>query len=124
MDMDQLGATVSASFHIGAKGRVVLPAAVRRAARLDEGTEVVARTEGDGRVIIETVASVRARIWAAAPPDAGLDSAGLDSSADVRLMRDEDGHASDAASARRSREFRSEPDSENAGAALLSHLGL
>ena len=40
---------VSAPFHVGAKGRVVLPAAVRRAANIEQGDQVVARPEGEGR---------------------------------------------------------------------------
>lgn len=110
---------VSSSFHVGAKGRVVLPAAVRRAAHLDEGAEVVARPDGEGRVVIETVESIRARVWAASPQ-----SAGHDMTADVRAMRDEDNRVSDEASARRAGELGSKDDSAAAEAALLAHLGL
>lgn len=109
----------SASFHIGVKGRVMLPAAVRRAAHLEEGAEVVARPDGEGRVVIETVASIRERVWNAAPAPTGLDTA-----ADVRLQRDEDSALSQSNLERRSRELGSEQDSAEAGAALLAHLGL
>lgn len=110
---------VSPSFRVGAKGRVVLPAIVRRAAHLDVGAEVVARPDGQGRVVIETVEAIRARVWAASPP-----AAGRDATADVRVMRDEDNRVSDEVSARRAVDFGSEADSAAAGAALLAHLGL
>lgn len=109
----------SSSFQIGAKGRVVLPVAVRRAAHLEEGAEVVARPDGAGRIIIETVESIRARVWAAAPQ-----AGGHDVTAEVRAMRDEDNRVSDEAFARRTAEVGSEGDSVATGAALLVHLGL
>lgn len=110
---------VCSSFHIGLKGRVMLPAAVRRAARLVEGDEVVARPDGEGRVVIETVASIRERVWNAAPPPTGLDA-----TADVRAQRDEDSALSQSNMKRRSDELGSEKHSAEAGAALLAHLGL
>lgn len=110
---------VSAPFHVGAKGRVVLPAAVRRAANMPEGAEVVARPEGEGRVVIETVDSIRERVWGAAP-----EASGLDITTDVRAMRVEDNHVSDAAFARRATASGSKKDSASAGAALLARLGL
>ena len=48
-DMSLPHSVVSAPFHVGAKGRVVLPAAVRRAAHIEQGDQVVARSEGAGR---------------------------------------------------------------------------
>ena len=110
---------LSAPFRVGAKGRVVLPAAVRRAANITEGAEVVARPEGEGRVVIETVDSIRQRVWAAAP-----DASGLDTTADVRVMRDDDNRVSDAALARRAANGASETGSTATGAALLARLGL
>ncbi len=112
---------VSTSFHVGAKGRVVLPAAIRRAAHIEEGTELVARLVGDGQLLLETKDAVRARVWGAAPQPAGLDAA-----ADVRAMRDED-IAVEARNANRwtaALTGRSEADSDATGAALLAHLGL
>jgi len=108
---------VSGSFHVGAKGRVVLPAAVRRAAGVEEGTELVARADGEGRVVLETVASIRARVWDAAPPPSGLDV-----EMDVKAIRQDDL----ALERRRAAERldRSEQESAEAGAALLAHLGL
>lgn len=110
---------LSAPFRVGAKGRVVLPAAVRRAANIAEGAEVVARPEGEGRVVIETVHSIRERVWGAAP-----DASGLDTTTDVRAMRDDDNHVSDDAFARRVAIGVSETESAAAGAALLARLGL
>lgn len=110
---------VSASFHVGAKGRVVLPAAVRRAAHVAEGDEVVARPDGDGRVVIETVASIRARVWAAAPGPSGLDT-----EADVRAMRDQDRQLEQRRATVSAAKLRTEQQSAEAGAALLAHLGL
>lgn len=98
---------------------MVLPAAVRRAAGIHQDAEVVARADGQGRMVIETVESIKARVLASAPEPSGLDVA-----ADVRTMRDEDGAVADAAAARRSSAHGSEQDSEAAGAALLAHLGL
>ena len=37
--------------HLGAKGRVVLPASMRRALGLHEGAELLARVEGEGIVL-------------------------------------------------------------------------
>lgn len=110
---------VSAPFHVGAKGRVVLPAAVRRAANIAEGDAVVARPIGDGRVVIETVQSIRERVWGAAPT-----ASGLDTTTEVRAMRAEDNDVSDQAFARRADAGGSETDSAAAGAALLARLGL
>lgn len=109
------GMTVtSLPFAIGPKGRVVLPVAVRRAAGMDEGAEVVATVDGEGRVVLETVAAVRARVWSAAP------DIQYDAVADVRLMRDADEAAARAASTRRS----TSRSSGDAGRDLLDHLGL
>ena len=109
----------SASFRVGAKGRVVLPAAVRRAAGIDADAEVVARADGQGRMVIETVESIKARVRAHAPTTSGLDA-----TADVRAMRRGDSELSDAAAARRSSPQGSAADSEAAGAALIAALGL
>lgn len=110
---------VSSSFHVGLKGRVMLPAAVRRAAHLEEGAEVVARPDGEGRVIIETVASIRARVWAAAPEPKDLDL-----TADVRDLRNEDRQLAEQNADRQAATLGSEHDSVAAGASLLAHLGL
>jgi AbrB family looped-hinge helix DNA binding protein len=45
--------------HLGAKGRVVLPASIRRALGLEQGTELLARVEGDGIVLEPRGAALR-----------------------------------------------------------------
>ena len=104
---------------MGEKGRVVLPAAVRRAAGIDEGAEVVARTDGDGRLVIETVESIKRRVWGFAP-----ELSGIDPREDIRRMRQQDIEDSDSAAARRSNPVGTEQESWAVGAALLVHLGL
>lgn len=110
---------VSTSFHVGAKGRVVLPAAIRRAAHIEEGAELVARLVGEGQLLLETKDAVRSRVWDAAPQSADLDVA-----ADVRAMRTEDIALEARHAAGREAAVGSEADSDAAGAALLAHLGL
>lgn len=108
------------AFNIGPKGRSVLPAAVRRAAHLEEGTQVVAIALGEGRVLLETVDSVRQRVWDGAPSSQGEVG---DATADVRRLRQEDIAVSDAAAARRSA-APAGGGSEDRAAALLAKLGL
>lgn len=110
---------VSSPFRVGQKGRVMLPAAVRRAAHLEDGAEVVARPDGPGRIVIESVDAIRARLWAAAPEPDGLDVA-----QDVREMRQQDQAVVEANATRQATTLRPESDSEAAGRALLSLLGL
>ncbi len=109
--------TTSAAFHLGPKGRIVLPVAVRRAARIPDGAEVVAHADGEGRIVVETIDAIRQRVWGGAPAPAGLDA-----TADVRRMREEDAKIADAAAAVRSQAGKSA--NSNSGAALLAHLGL
>jgi len=45
--------------HLGAKGRVVLPAPIRHALGLEEGAELLARVEGDGIVLEPRGAALR-----------------------------------------------------------------
>jgi bifunctional DNA-binding transcriptional regulator/antitoxin component of YhaV-PrlF toxin-antitoxin module len=105
----------AASFHLGAKGRVVLPAAVRREAHIPDGADLVAHAAGPGRIVIETRDSIRAQVWDAAPA-----SSGLDATADVRDLRAADVTMSDASAAARS----AQTPAGGAGDALLAHLGL
>ncbi len=100
---------------LGAKGRVLIPVAVRRAAEVDEGTELVVRADGPGRIVVETRAAVQARVWAAAPTPAGLDT-----TADIREVREQDTALSDRIHAERS----TATTSDDAGDVLLAHLGL
>lgn len=53
------------SVRIGAKGRVVLPAALRAQTGASEGDELIASAEG-GRIILETSGAIKARLRAAA----------------------------------------------------------
>lgn len=117
--MSSLPGVVTTSFHVGAKGRVVLPAALRRAADIEEGAELVARLVGRGQLLLETKDAVRARVWEAAPQ-----SSGLDVTRDVREMRSEDVERESSNAARREEALGSHADSDAAGAALLAHLGL
>lgn len=97
----------------------MLPSALRRAAHLEEGAEVVARLVGDGQLLLETKDAVRARVWGSAPQPTELDV-----TVDVRTMRTAD-VALEASNARlREQAMGSETDSDAAGAALLAHLGL
>lgn len=105
-----------APFHVGPKGRVSLPAAVRRAAGVEEGATVVAHTDGPGRIVIETESAIRARVWGAAPVPGSVDA-----TTDIRALRDEDTAVADAAAHRRSAQVTGK---EDVGASLLSHLGL
>jgi len=59
---------VAHTSRLGLKGRIVIPAEVRRATGLTADSEVVIRAEGEGRVVIETADAARNRVWAAAPP--------------------------------------------------------
>ena len=80
---------------------------------------MVARADGQGRMVIETVESVKARVRSHAPA-----ACGLDTTQDVRAMRRTDAGLSDAAAARRCAPEGSPADSEAAGAALIAALGL
>jgi AbrB family looped-hinge helix DNA binding protein len=53
------------SVRIGAKGRIVLPAALRAETHLKEGDELIV-TAADGRVVMETPDAIKARLRAAA----------------------------------------------------------
>lgn len=107
------------SFNIGPKGRSVIPASVRREAGFAEGDEVVAIALGHGRVLLETAAAVRQRVWDAAPQGAAGNV-----SEDVRRMRLDDVAVSDAAAARRTGDEVGDEQSAARGAALLAKLGL
>lgn len=116
VDMVQL--SHASSFQIGPKGRSVIPAAVRKAANIAEGDEVVAIALGEGRVLVETVAAVRRRVWESAPTPSETSA-----TQDVREMRRADAAAADAAAVRR-QPAGAAADSEARGQALLVELGL
>jgi bifunctional DNA-binding transcriptional regulator/antitoxin component of YhaV-PrlF toxin-antitoxin module len=117
--MVRSGGSTSSEFRLGPKGRVVLPAAVRRAAHIPEGASVVAHAEGEGRIVIETVDAVRARVWGAAPGESEADA-----TTDMRSMRDEDTSISDEAHGARSADRSGSPSDGDPGHALLAHLNL
>lgn len=109
--------SVTASFQLGPKGRVVLPVAIRRAAHIEEGATVVAHVLGRGRIVIETVDAIRSEVWGSVPTG-GVTAA----TADVRDMRTGDARIADAAANRRSDSGAG--TSDDAGTSLLRHLGL
>lgn len=109
---------VTSTFQIGAKGRAVIPVAVRRAANIHENDTLVAHVNALGQVVIETEEALKARLWAAAAQAAEV----VDPTSDVRAMREADSALSDLNHERR-RQVR-EQGSDERGAALLAHLGL
>ena len=107
---------VSVPARLGEKGRVVVPAELRKFAGFHADTQVVMWSDGEGRIVMETREAARRRIWDAAP------AADIDATADVRAMRDEDTQISDQNAKRRST-HRSK-GSDAAAQRLLSELGL
>jgi AbrB family looped-hinge helix DNA binding protein len=59
---------------VGPKGRVVVPAPIRRQLGIEEGTELMARVEGDGVVLEPPSAAIRRlqELFAHIPPDVSL----------------------------------------------------
>ena len=60
---------------VGPKGRVVVPAQIRRQLGIDEGTELMARVEGDGLVLEPRSAAIdrlQTLVRAAVPEDVSL----------------------------------------------------
>jgi bifunctional DNA-binding transcriptional regulator/antitoxin component of YhaV-PrlF toxin-antitoxin module len=88
---------MSVMLELGAKGRAVIPAAVRREAEIELGETLIARAEGPGRIVLETPAAVQARVWAAAP----VDGESQDSVRDVRSLRDDDNRIGEQAARQR-----------------------
>ncbi len=104
---------------LGAKGRLVIPVQARTEADIEIGQSVVVHADGRGRIVIESLDAVQARVWAAAP--------GAEAEGDIRALREEDIELSDSAAARRASSVvadhqRQEPDPT--GVALLATLGL
>jgi AbrB family looped-hinge helix DNA binding protein len=54
---------------MGRRGRIVIPAAVRRAAGITEGEDVVIRTDTPGVVVVETAQAIKDRIRSFIPKD-------------------------------------------------------
>lgn len=105
--------TVIAMSSVGAKGRVLVPIDVRRAAGFEEGDEVVLRVEEPGRVVMESRRAIRDRVWAAAPEEAAIVPVEVTRSEEVEL---EERHAAARAEIR--------GDAEEVGRRLLASLGL
>jgi len=59
---------------VGPKGRVVVPAPIRRELGIEEGTELMARVEGDGIVLEPRAAALRRlrELFAHVPRDVSL----------------------------------------------------
>lgn len=72
-----MGST-SVSLRVGKQGRVVLPAALRRQAGIDEGTELVARVSDGGQIVISTPESIKARIRARAAAGSAMGGSAVD----------------------------------------------
>lgn len=105
---------------VGAKGRLVIPAQVRAEAGVEPGQAVVVWADGVGRIVIETLDAVQARVWAGAPAS----EQGADAVRDVRRTRADDAQTSDEAASQRARGAASERDQpDEAGIALLAALG-
>lgn len=110
----------SAPFEVGAKGRAVIPVAVRRAAGVAEGQTMVAQADAPGRIVLETPEAIQARVWAGAPGQEGEDAAD-----DLRALRDEDNRLAEAAAGRRARGTSGrEAEADDLGERLLKDLGL
>lgn len=58
--------TKTVTFKVGKKGRVVIPASLRKEARITEGTELTGRVSHSGQVILETRDAIKQRIRARA----------------------------------------------------------
>ncbi len=109
---------VTASFHLGPKGRAVIPVALRRAARIAEDDNLIAHVNDLGQIVIESEATIKERLWAAA----GAPARGADPVAEIRAMRREDVKITDHNQARRS--TAGGDSSDERSEALLAHLGL
>jgi bifunctional DNA-binding transcriptional regulator/antitoxin component of YhaV-PrlF toxin-antitoxin module len=69
------GTNSHATLRIGAQGRVVLPAGLRRALGFVEGGTLVAHVEGEGRLVIESPEAIQRALlqeWAGVGGDTSL----------------------------------------------------
>lgn len=97
-------------FEVKAKGRVVLPAALRDACGFVPGTRVSVRPIGRGQAILETADAALERIWSYGP---GHETDGVE---ELRRWRD--------AEAARERPMPESEDPGAVGAATLEALGI
>ena len=86
--------SMTVTLSVGDKGRVVLPAALRREAGVQVGDELIARAVGPHQILVETREAVAARLRARFRDAGGTD--------DLRQARAADRAVEDLASARRS----------------------
>jgi AbrB family looped-hinge helix DNA binding protein len=107
---------ISVSATVGPRGRLVIPAEVRREAGIDEGQVVVLMSEGPGRVTVTTREAIRQEVWAAAPAPDGVDAVTY-----IRQTRQEENRRETERLADRDS---SGPDDAEAGARLLRELGI
>ena len=100
--------TAAFRFEVKAKGRIVLPAALRELCGFAEGTELIARPLGRGRFVVETQDAVLERIWDACPepaPDAVADleawrtASGVDRWNVLASVPDDDGNSAERSAA-------------------------
>lgn len=101
------------TLRVGKQGRLVLPATIRAELGINDGDTLYVQVEG-GTVVIDTSASIEARVWAASPTNK------RNSQEDIRAVRAQDTLIADEASARRSA-VAADPA---VGAGLLKSLGL
>lgn len=66
------------SLVVGQKGRVVVPVEVREKAGVHEGTELLARVNDEGQIVIDTPESVRRRIRRRAAAGASMPGSAVD----------------------------------------------
>ena len=57
--MDKLSTSVEV--HLGRQGRLVIPAALRRSLKLEEGDKLIAREE-EGRLVLEKLETIKQRL--------------------------------------------------------------
>lgn len=100
------------SLVVGPKSRLVLPLALRRAAGVEVGSELVGHVDESGRIVFESAASARARVWAGAPAGES------DAAALVRAARNDD------IAVETSRESRRSVSADGDDIDLLGALGL
>lgn len=109
---------ITASATVGPRGRLVIPADVRREAGIEEGQIVVLMSEGPGRVVVTTREAIRQEVWSGAPPSDGIDAVTY-----IREMRQEDNRRESERLTAREAAAHSAGGTD-AGDALLREFGL
>jgi AbrB family looped-hinge helix DNA binding protein len=110
---------ITASARVGPRGRLVIPAEVRREAGIEEGQIVVLMPEGPGRVVVTTREAIRQEVWSGAPPADGTDAVSY-----IRQMRQEDNRRESERLAARESQASSSMEGTDVGADLLREFGL